>query len=54
MHVERDDDQAKVWLQPVHVAVNWGFSATELRKIEAIVEENQSALLESWNEFFAN
>lgn len=45
VHVERDVDQAKFWLQPVSVAANWGFSATELRRVEAIVVENASALL---------
>jgi hypothetical protein len=54
VHVERDDEQAKIWLQPVSVARNWGFSATELRRVEAIVEEHQATLLESWNEFFSS
>lgn len=53
VHVERDHDQAKFWLRPVNVAWNGGFSASELRRVEAIVEEHQTALLESWNEFFA-
>jgi hypothetical protein len=52
--VERDDDQAKFWLQPVAVASNGGFSAKELRNVEAIVVEYHSALLRSWNEFFAD
>lgn len=54
VHVERDDDQAKFWLQPVAVASNGGFSAKELRNVEAIVVEYHSALLRSWNEFFAD
>lgn len=54
MHVERDDDQAKFWLAPVSLATFHGFSAVELRKVEAIVVENKAALLESWNEFFSD
>jgi len=53
VHVERGDEHAKFWLQPVSVAAKRGFSATELRRVEAIVGENQAALLRSWNEFFA-
>ena len=39
--------------QPVNLVGNWGFSQKEIRTIEAIVVENQEALLRSWNEFFA-
>lgn len=53
VHVERDDEEAEFWLQPVTLAANWGFSAQELRRVEAIVVENQAELLRSWNEFFA-
>jgi hypothetical protein len=54
VHVERDQDEAKLWLTPVRLAWSRGFSASELRKIEGIVTENQPALLEAWNGFFAN
>ena len=35
-------------LNPVALARNLGFSASELRKIERIVNEHQSELLERW------
>jgi hypothetical protein len=52
VHVERDDCEAKFWLDPVRLQRSHGFSASEIRRIEKLVEENQQHLLERWNEFF--
>ena len=52
IHVERDDNEAKYWLDPVRYERSHGFSRKELRKVEKLVESNQQELLESWNEFF--
>jgi len=48
VHIDRDELSAKFWLNPVALARNLGFSASELRKIERIVREHQSELLERW------
>lgn len=52
VHVDRDDQSAKFWLAPVALARNLGFSATELRRIGKLIEENEGVLLEAWNEHF--
>ena len=52
MHVDRDDQSAKFWLQPVSLAVNLGFSPVELRRIQQMIQQNQSILLEAWNAKF--
>ena len=52
VHVDREDLSAKFWLVPVSVATNFGFSARELRLIEALVRENELMLLRAWNDFF--
>ena len=52
IHVDRDEHTAKFWIEPVALAFNLGFSAFELRRIEAIVRTNQHALLESWHDYF--
>jgi len=52
VHVDRDDESAKFWLVPVALARNLGFSAVELRRVQRLVEENESRLLEAWNEYF--
>jgi len=54
MHVDRDDDSAKFWLEPVSLARNLGFSGHELRTIERIARNNQQELLEAWNGRFGN
>jgi len=52
VHIDRDIQTCKFWLAPVSLARNIGFSAKELRDIEAIIEENEQQLLEAWNEYF--
>jgi Domain of unknown function (DUF4160) len=52
VHVDRDNQSAKFWLNPVSLAVNLGFSARELRQIEEIVSKHQSEFLEKWNGYF--
>jgi len=51
-HVDRDNLSAKVWLQPVALARNVGFSAHELTRILKLVEENRQLLLEAWYGYF--
>ncbi len=52
VHVDRDDQSCKFWLQPVSLGRNLGFSARELRNIEKIIIENERLLLEAWNDYF--
>ena len=52
IHVERDNCEAKFWLEPIRLARSHGFAANEIVKIEKLVSENEHLLLERWNEFF--
>jgi hypothetical protein len=52
VHVDRDDLSAKFWLNPVGLARNLGFNARELLRIERVVAENQTQLLEAWHGYF--
>ncbi len=54
IHIDRDSLTAKFWLKPVSLANNIGFSAKDLRKLQALVQENQEILLEAWNGHFGN
>jgi hypothetical protein len=54
MHVERDDNVAKFWIDPVRLAASGGFRRSELREIERIINENQAAILEAWDGFFGS
>jgi len=53
VHVERDDRIAKFWLWPVRLQRSGGFSRTELRRVERIIQENHSEIVEAWNEYFS-
>jgi hypothetical protein len=53
VHVERDDCQAKYWLAPPRFQRNTGFKASELRKLERLIEVNQEQLMRSWDEYFS-
>jgi hypothetical protein len=52
IHVDRDELSAKFWLDPVQLAKNLGFRNHELNKIQSMVTEQRTLLLEAWNEFF--
>ncbi len=54
MHVDRDDQSAKFWLSTVNLAVNLMFSPVELRRVQEIVKQNYSLLLEEWNARFGD
>ena len=46
--------RGKVWLHPVRLEWSCGFARNELRRIEAVVEENRELLVREWHEFFGN
>ena len=43
---------AKFWLDPIWLERSGGFGRPEMRRIQRIVEEHQSALLEAWRGYF--
>ena len=52
VHVERDDCEAKFWLDPVRLERSRGFPRTEINRIRDVIEDHREQLLEGWNEFF--
>ena len=54
IHIDRDRDSCKFWLDPVDLAKNIGFSEKEIRKLKSLVEEHQAELLEAWHGFFGS
>jgi hypothetical protein len=52
VHVERENCEAKFWLDPVRLERSHGFAANEINKIEKLIVENEQPLLDGWNEFF--
>ena len=52
VHVERDDNEAKFWLDPLRLERSYGFDRKEINQLRKLVEENRAPLIGSWNEFF--
>ena len=52
VHVERDANRAKFWLDPVRLARSGGFGAAELQQVERLVIAREQLLLRAWNEYF--
>jgi hypothetical protein len=53
IHVEKDDAEAKFWLEPeLRLAYNDGYNARTLRELLEIVEVNRDQIERAWNEFF--
>ena len=54
VHVERDEMTAKFWLDPVRLQRSGGFGRPELRRIEQLIREVRTELLEAWNDYFSS
>ncbi len=54
VHVERNDNAAKFWLQPVRLQETSGFKASELGRIQRLVTQHRDTLIGSWNEYFGD
>ncbi len=52
VHIERNINVAKFWLDPVRLARSGGFRRNELDRVRRLVEEHRSELLKDWDEFF--
>jgi hypothetical protein len=52
VHVERENNKAKFWLDPVRLQNSGGFSRTEINRIQKLIEENQNNFLRQWDEYF--
>ena len=53
IHVEKGDDVAKFWLDPVELAYSYGFSAKEINQLSKLVVQYQAILLKAWNDYFS-
>lgn len=54
VHVERENNRAKFWLDPMRMQNSGGFSGIELNRISALIEANLDLLLRAWDEYFNN
>ena len=54
VHVERDENLAKFWLEPVRLQRSGGFGRPEINRIQKLVQDRQEQLLRSWDEYFSD
>ena len=54
IHVERDANRAKLWLDPVRLDRSGGFPRAELARIILMVREHEIALVRSWHDYFTD
>lgn len=52
IHVKRDRQLAKFWLDSIALEKNRGFKEHELNQIARLVEEYQTELLDAWHDYF--
>lgn len=52
IHIERDDNVAKYWLDRVELASSRGFRSHELTRLREMVLENRIKLQEAWDGYF--
>lgn len=50
VHVKRERMVCKLWLMPVELARNDGFTPRELNQIRQLVQSNLAKIMEAWNE----
>ncbi|MEZ5809977.1 MAG: DUF4160 domain-containing protein [Rhizobiaceae bacterium] len=52
VHIVKDGNSLKVWLQNVEVARNKGYNDREVERLLAIVAERRDEWIGTWNDFF--
>lgn len=52
VHVERDANVAKFWLEPVRLQRSGRFRQSEIVRIAGILKEHHTEVVEAWNEYF--
>jgi len=54
VHIKRDQQIAKFWLNPISLARNKGFNEHELSDIAKLVVRYGGTLLEAWHDYFGS
>ncbi len=52
IHIKRDKQIAKFWLNPLSMGKNRGFKEHELNQIAKLVTKHQSTLMDAWHDYF--
>lgn len=52
IHIEKSGKTAKFFLDPIQLVVSKKFSASELREIRILIQDNLKLIESSWDEYF--
>lgn len=52
VHVFYSGNEAKFWLNPVELAKNHGYNASEINRIRKLLLEHQAELVAWWYDYF--
>jgi len=52
IHVKRDKQLAKFWLDPIVLEKNRGFKEHELNQIAKLIDKYHDSLLDAWHDYF--
>jgi len=52
IHIEKDNKYAKIWLDRLDIAKNYGFTAKEINFILKLAFYNKEEFIRSWDEYF--
>ena len=48
VHVSKEGNEAKFWLDPIRIAREGKFHKSDLREIEHIIRDNRDFLMDAW------
>ena len=50
VHVQREKNVCKFWLDPLVLSNNYGFTSKELNNIRETIYNNKNKIMEAWDE----
>ena len=54
VHVMRENNEIKIWLDDLTIHYNYGFKASEERKIRKVIAQYRDHFLAKWEDYRAN
>ena len=52
IHIEKGDGYARIELNSIKITDSYNLNSKELKKLSALVKENNDKLQKAWNEYF--
>lgn len=52
VHVESENGEAKVWVDPISIAKSQGYNSKEQREIVKLVAKHRNLIVRKWHEHF--